>query len=93
MSQHKKVLISLPISLLDEVDDFVGTCSVTRSGFIRDAMKAHVAHCRKMERRERLIKGYEIMSAINKEWADSCNAADNETQFYYEELLSESESM
>ena len=90
MAQLSKVLLSLPTVVLDEVDDFVSTCSVTRSGFIRDAMIHYLAHCKKMERRDSLIKGYELMAKINKDWANSCCEADNETQFDYELLLAES---
>ena len=91
MAQLKKILISLPDTLLEQVDEFAGKDGVSRSEFIRKILSDFVDTRKKQEIREQLEKGYQIMAEINSEWAEFCVEADNQTQFGYEEKLSESE--
>ena len=91
MAELKKILVSLPDTLLEEVNTYVSESGLSRSELIREAMKEYISHRKKMEIRERLKKGYELMSAINLEWAEACFEADCQVQFSYEEKLSESE--
>lgn len=91
MSQLKKILVSLPDSLLEQVNDYAQSSGINRSELVREAMKEYIANRKKSEMRERLKKGYEMMSAINLEWAEACMNADTQVQFEYEEKLSESE--
>lgn len=91
VAELKRILVSLPNSLLDEVDAYVSSKGVSRSELVREAMKEYISHRQKMEIRERLKKGYELMAEINLQWSEMCFEADNEAQFGYEEKLSESE--
>lgn len=91
MAESKRILVSLPNTLLDEVDAFVNHSGISRSELIREAMREYVAHRRKIEIEEKLKEGYQLMAGINLQWAEMCFDADNEQQFEYEEKLSECE--
>ena len=91
MPQYKKILISLPDVLLDEVDGFLKIESMSRSEFVRQAMKGYLREYRKGIIAEKLKKGYEEMAEINIAIAEMCFEADNEIYTAYEEKLSESE--
>lgn len=91
MSELRKILISLPDSLLKEVDDFISQQKVNRSEFVREAMALYIREKRRIEIRERLKKGYIEMGEINLSIACMCIGADSVQQFSYEEKLSECE--
>lgn len=91
MSQNKKILISLPETLLEEIDDYISSERINRSEFVRRAMKGFLRERRKSELREKLKKGYQEMADINLSIAEMWFRADNEIQLSYEEKLSESE--
>ncbi len=91
MAESKRILVSLPNALLDEVDEFVNRNGISRSELIREAMREYVGHCRRKEREERLKEGYRLMAQINLQWAEMCFDADNKLQLEYEEKLSECE--
>lgn len=91
MAESKRILVSLPNTLLDEVDEFVNRNGISRSELIREAMKEYVLHRRRTEREEKLKEGYQLMAEINLQWAEMCFDADNKIQFDYEEKLSECE--
>lgn len=91
MSHHKKILISLPDTLLSEVDNLATSQKINRSEFIREAMKRYVAEQRRASLAASLKKGYEEMSDINIEIAELCVEADNIQQQSYEEKLAECE--
>ena len=65
MSESKRIIVSLPDSLLKEVDSIVSLEKKNRSEFIREAMKLYIRERQKMEIREQLKKGYMEMAAIN----------------------------
>ncbi len=91
MAQQKKILISLPDSLLSEADMLANAQNINRSEFIRESMKLYIRERKRIERCEKMKKGYEEMSEINLEIAQSCFEADSMTQRDYEEKLSECE--
>ncbi len=91
MSHHKKILISLPDTLLSEVDNLATSQKINRSEFIREAMKRYVAEQRRASLAASLKKGYEEMSDINIEIAELCVEADNIQQQSYEQKLAECE--
>jgi len=91
LSHHKKILISLPDTLLSEVDNLATSQKINRSEFIREAMKRYVAEQRRASLAASLKKGYEEMSDINIEIAELCVEADNIQQQSYEEKLAECE--
>lgn len=64
-AQVKRIMISLPDSLLAEVDNIVEEESVNRSEFIREAMKLYIAERKRRILREQMKKGYLEMAKLN----------------------------
>lgn len=91
MSRLKKILISLPDTLLNEVDNLATEQNINRSEFVREAMKLYIREKKKMELCARMKKGYEEMAQINLEIAGYCLSTDNIQQQSYEEKLAECE--
>ena len=89
MSRQKKILISVPDSLLTEVDEFATSQNINRSEFIRDAMRLYIKERKKAELVSKLRRGYEEMSEINLDIAKFCVSADEQQQLSYEAKLLE----
>lgn len=64
-AQIKRIMISLPNSLLAEVDNIVEEDRVNRSEFIREAMKLYIAERNRRILREQMKKGYLEMAKLN----------------------------
>lgn len=62
MAHHKKILISVSDSLLEEVDLLAQRQNVNRSEFIREAMRLYIKDRKKQQRAEMMKKGYEDMA-------------------------------
>ncbi|WP_042317449.1 ribbon-helix-helix protein, CopG family [Desulfofarcimen acetoxidans] len=62
-------MISLPDSLLAEVDGIAAAERVNRSEFIREAMKLYIAERKRRLLREQMKKGYMEMANINLQLA------------------------
>jgi CopG family transcriptional regulator/antitoxin EndoAI len=58
-------MISLPDSLLAEVDGIVAAEQLNRSEFIREAMKLYIAERKRRLLREQMKAGYIEMARIN----------------------------
>ncbi len=91
MPQQKKILLTLPDSLLKELDNLAKEENITRSKLIREAMKAYVSDREKACMLDRLKRGYMEMSEINSDIAELCFDADSELLYRYEEKLAECE--
>ena len=91
MSQLKKILISLPDTLLREVDTMAYLENINRSEFVREAMRLYISQKRRIEMRDRMKKGYQEMAEINLKLAEMFFDTDSEMQFKYEERLAECE--
>lgn len=91
LSRQKKILVSLPDTLLTEVDNLATEQKLNRSEFIRNAMKQYIIQNKKARLMQQLKKGYEDMSQINIEISEYCLTADDEAQRIYEEKLAECE--
>ena len=65
MAETKRIMVSLPNSLLEEVDFIVSMEKKNRSEFVKEAMKLYIREKRKVEVSERLKDGYLEMSQIN----------------------------
>lgn len=85
---NKRILVSLPESLLEEVDHIASIENCNRSEFIREAMKLYIKEKKKMRIRESMKKGYLEMAAINMELAELGFTAENECITTYEIKLS-----
>ena len=92
MSQLKKVLITVPEPLLQEVDSVCSSEKSNRSKFVREAMKCYLQEKRKLSLREQMTKGYQEMADINLELAGMYFGLEHEQFSKYEEKLAECES-
>lgn len=80
-------MISLPESLLEEVDGLASSEQLNRSEFIRKAMKRYIDDNHKKNLREQMKQGYREMAEINLSLAAEGNDLENEAQESYEEKL------
>ena len=87
----RKIMISIPDSLLKEVDTIVSSEKRSRSELIREAMKLYIEHKKKRNLRDVMKKGYKEMSEINLKLAEMCFMADNEIEEQFEVKLAECE--
>jgi len=65
VSRVKRIMISLPDSLLAEVDRIAAAEQLSRSEFIREAMKLFIEERKRRLFREQMKKGYLEMAKIN----------------------------
>ena len=65
MAQVKRIMISLPDSLLAEVDGIVAAEQLNRSELIREAMKLYISERKRRLLREQMKMGYLEMAKIN----------------------------
>jgi CopG family transcriptional regulator/antitoxin EndoAI len=91
LAQYKKIMISLPDNLLEEIDNMALSEKTNRSILVGEAMKFYIREKGKIELREKMKKGYEGMAEINLKLAEVCLKADNDQQQKYEEWLGEME--
>nr|WP_277997674.1 ribbon-helix-helix protein, CopG family [Thermanaeromonas sp. C210] len=85
----RRIMISLPESLLAEVDGLANQEKRNRSEFIREAMKLYIAERRRRAIREQMKRGYQEMAQINLSLAKEHYAVEEEVQNYYETKLAE----
>ena len=88
MPETKRIMISLPDNLLDEVDGIVASESRTRSEFIREAMRLYLQERKKRQIRETMQKGYMEMARLNLNLANEALEAENEAGLLAEQLVS-----
>lgn len=89
MSGIKRIMISIPEQLLEEVDGIVSLEKRNRSEFIREAMKLYIAEKKRLRIRDQMKKGYQEMAQINLKLATEHYEVENEVQDYFEERLAE----
>ena len=70
MSELRRIMISVPSTLLDEVDGMVTSTSRSRSELIRTALRMYLDEKRKYEIREALRRGYIDMAELNLSLAE-----------------------
>lgn len=87
MAETKRIMISLPNSLLEEIDGIVSLEKKNRSEFIREAMKLYIRERQKVQIREKMKSGYREMGNINLILAEMGWEADNEELCKYESKL------
>ncbi|SDC23505.1 MULTISPECIES: CopG family ribbon-helix-helix protein [unclassified Candidatus Frackibacter] len=91
MTNLKRVMISLPDNLLEEVDGVVQEKNQNRSEFIREAMKLYITELRKKEIKREMKQGYLEMGNINLELAEDNINTENRDFFKYETNIAECE--
>lgn len=65
MANFRRIVVSLPNSLLKEVDGLVAVERRNRSEFIREAMRLYLEERKRSELRESLKRGYQEMASLN----------------------------
>lgn len=83
MTQVKRIMISLPDSLLAEVDGIAATDRLNRSEFIREAMRFYITERRRRLLREQMKKGYLEMAKINLTLAIENYRLESEAELVY----------
>lgn len=91
MSQLKKVLITVPDTLLEQVDTIASHEKTNRSEFVREAMRRYIEEKKRAELTEQMKKGYHEMAELNLRLAEMYFDAENEQFSAYEEKLAECE--
>lgn len=91
MPQLKKILVTLPNSLLEDLDTLASQEGVNRSEMIRQAIALYLKEKKKLELREKLKKGYQEMGALNLALSEMYFDMDQEQLNRYEEKLAECE--
>ena len=91
LSQYKKIIISIPDNLLEELDIMVSNEKTNRSMLVREAMTLYIREKHKLELRNKMKIGYEEMAEINLKLAEFCFEADEKQQRKYEERLQKME--
>lgn len=71
-------MVSLPVSLLKEVDRLAGPGRGSRSQVFTEAMSIYLAQARRRQMEENLSRGYQEMAPINLALAEEGLAAENE---------------
>lgn len=87
MAQAKRIMVSLPDSLLQEVDGIVRRETGNRSAFIREAMLLLIEERRRKERFEGCRLGYERMGKLNLILAEEGLEEDSKDLNDYENYL------
>ncbi|SHI98086.1 CopG family ribbon-helix-helix protein [Lutispora thermophila] len=91
MAECKRIVVSLPDSLLKEVDNAVCLEHCNRSEFVRKAMKFYISEIKRINFIESMKKGYQEMTEINLALAEVGLTAEYETICRYESRLAECE--
>lgn len=89
MAEVKKILISVPEALLQEVDAQVSCEQVSRSRLIQRAVRFYLSEQKKARQLQQMKTGYREMADINLELAEICFLADCQQAESYEEKLAE----
>lgn len=91
MAELRKILVSIPVNLLKEVDLIVSSEKSSRSEFVRQAMKLYLREKKKYEQTINMQRGYQEMAGINRMLAEYCINAENEAMQNYEKFFRELE--
>ena len=78
MADLKRIMISIPNSLLQEVDGIIAMEKLSRSQFVREAMRLYIEDRKRKAVRDLMKKGYEEIAIINLTLAEEGLMADSE---------------
>lgn len=84
----KRIMISLPDYLLQEVDGIVEKENSNRSEFIRQAMKLYLTERKKRQLRDSMQRGYMEMAKINLNMASEAFYAEEDADSILDRLVS-----
>lgn len=91
VAELKRIMISIPNSLLQEVDGIVAMEKLSRSQFVREAMRLYIEERKRKAVRDMMRKGYQEMAVINLALAEEGLSADVEVYEMMPTLLVERE--
>ena len=78
MADSKRIMICLPVSLLEEVDGLTNLEKKNRSELIKEAMRFYLEERKKSHMREQMRVGYLEMARINLTLAKEFNYCEEE---------------
>lgn len=78
MADLKRIMISIPDTLLQEVDGIIALEKRNRSEFVREAMRLYIEERKRKETREVMKRGYLEMAKINLVLAEEGLMAESE---------------
>ena len=76
MAELKRIMISIPNNLLQEVDGIIAMEKLSRSQFVREAMRLYIEDRKRKAIRDIMRKGYQEMAVINLSLAEEGLFAD-----------------
>lgn len=85
MIRRRRIMVSLPDTLLAQVDQEIQSTKSNRNEFIREGLEYYMAERRKRVIRQQLADGYKAMAALNLELAQD----DTDDLGEYEQVLAE----
>lgn len=85
----KRIIISLPDSLLEEVDGIINLENKNRSELIREAMRFYLKEKKKSRLREQMRIGYQQMAQLNLTLAEEACYCEEEASLLIERKLAE----
>ncbi|MGB4338893.1 MAG: ribbon-helix-helix protein, CopG family [Bacillota bacterium] len=87
MAQTKRIAVTVPRGLLEEVDSFGARNGLNRSEVVRRAIRLLVAEGARSQMMQLMAAGYAQMGEINLATARECAAADEEAYSVYQRWL------
>lgn len=76
MPELRRIMISIPNNLLQEIDGIIAMEKLSRSQFVRDAMRLYIEERRRKAVYEVMRQGYQEMAGINLALAEEGLLAD-----------------
>lgn len=92
MAEFKRIMITVPTSLLREVDGVVALEKGSRSEFIREALNRFLEERKRRELRDRMKNGYLEMAKINLELAEEGLPSEDDAYELWQSFRDEVES-
>lgn len=91
MAELRRIMISIPNTLLQEIDGIIAMDKLSRSQFVRDAMRLYIEDRKRKAVRDMMKKGYQEMAVINLTLAEEGLLEDVDTFELMPGLLAERE--
>jgi len=87
VAASKRIMISLPTTLLEEVDTVLCVEKMNRSELIREAMSYYLREKKRRRLREEMRQGYLEMARINLIISQECFDCEEEVSVFIERKL------
>jgi len=91
VAELRRIMISIPNALLQEIDGIIAMDKLSRSQFVRDAMRLYIEERKRKAVRDMMKKGYQEMAVINLTLAEEGLLEDVDTFELMPGLLAERE--